>query len=109
MRSHNTNANPNSIKNSPYKGFDNSLGHSDHSSQTNNSIIIQVNVEGLTRAKCECLQKLAVEQSEAVLFLQEKTYIPTNIVILTTTKFLDLNLLRLLHCVLNITTLEAGL
>jgi len=71
------NANPNSTKNSPHKGFDNGLGHSDRSNQRNNLIIIQINVEGLTRPKCEYLQKLAVDQRATVLSLQE-THIPTN-------------------------------
>jgi len=60
-------ANPNPTINSPYKGFDNGLDHSDHSSQANSLIIIHVNVEGLTRAKCEYLQKLAAEQSATIL------------------------------------------
>lgn len=75
MRSQNMNANPNSTKTSPYKGCDNGLGHSDQSNQTSNIIIIQINVEGLTRAKCEYLQNLAADQSETVLSLQE-THIP---------------------------------
>jgi len=76
-RSHNMNAKPNSTKNSPHKGHFNDVGHSDHSNQTNNWIIIEINVEWLTRAKSEYLQRLAVDQSATVIFLQ-KTHIPAN-------------------------------
>lgn len=70
-------------KNSPFKGSDNNidkdndyvLGHPDENNYE--LIVFEINVERLTKEKCEYLQKLAEEYGATVLSLQ-KTHITPN-------------------------------
>jgi len=72
------NAIPHFIENSPCKGSDNVLSHTDENSYE--LIVLQINVEELTKAKCEYLQKLAEEHGASILSLQETHVVPnTNI------------------------------
>lgn len=72
------NAIPYSTENSSCKGSDNVLSHIDENSSE--LTVLQINVEGLTKAKCEYLQKLAEEYGASILSLQETHVAPnTNI------------------------------
>lgn len=71
------NAIPYSTENSPCKGSDNVLSHIDENNFE--LIVLQINVEGLTKAKCEYLQKLAEEYGASILSLQETHVAPNTI------------------------------